>query len=121
MTIALWTVSALLAVAFIGSGAMKMSRSRAELEPKMAWVASATDGQVKALGFSEVLGGIGLILPAATGIAAVLTPIAALALAGVMVGAIVVHRRMNDPFAAQVPALVLALLSLFVAWSRFVG
>lgn len=119
MNIALWIVAGLLAVAFAGAGGMKLATPRKQLEPKMPWVADVSDGQVKGVGAVEVLGAIGLILPAALDIAPVLTPLAAVGLALTMAGAVVVHLRRGDGMAGAAPALVLGLLSVFVAWGRF--
>ena len=121
MNIVVWVVSALLALVFLGAGFMKLSKSREELAPKMHWVNGASAGQVKAVGLVEVLGALGLILPALTGIAPVLTPLAALGLFLVMAGAVVVHVKSGDAAKETLPAVVLGLLSLFVAWARFTG
>ncbi len=119
MNTLLWIVTGLLALAFLGAGSMKLSKSRAELAPKMAWVEGFSDGQVKGIGALEVLGALGLILPALTHIAPVLVPVAAIGLALTMVGAVATHVRRGEPFAASVPALVLGVLSVVVAWGRF--
>ena len=65
-----------------------------------------------------MLGAIGLILPQATGIAPILTPIAALGLVAVQVGAITVHVRRKETKVLPVN-IVLLLLALFVAIGRF--
>jgi len=74
---------------------------------------------VKTIGVLEILGAIGLILPALTGVLPWLTPLAALLLGVVMVLAIGFHiiRREapNTIFNA-----VLALLAFAVAYGRFV-
>ena len=44
----------------------------------MGWAESYSDGGVKGIGALEVLGAIGLVVPAVTGIAPILTPLAAL-------------------------------------------
>lgn len=119
MNIALWIVAGLLAVAFLGAGAMKLTAPRAKLEENMNWVKSATDGQVKLVGLLEVLGAIGLILPAALDIVPILVPLAATGLALMMVGAAVVHAKVKDPAADAVPAIVLGALAAFVAIMRF--
>ncbi len=119
MNVILWIIAGVLAVAFGGAGAMKLAKSRAELEPDMAWVASATDSQVKGVGLVELLGAIGLILPAVTGIAPILVPLAATGLVLVMIGAVITHVRLGDPIAQAVPAIVLGALSLVVAIGRF--
>jgi len=119
MNIALWIVAGVLAAAFAAAGGMKLATPRKQLEAKMPWVADASDGQVKGIGAVEVLGAAGLILPAALDIAPVLTPLAAVGLALTMAGAVVVHLRRGDGIAGAAPAIVLGLLSVFVAWGRF--
>jgi uncharacterized membrane protein YphA (DoxX/SURF4 family) len=100
----------LLAVAFIVSGGMKVARPATALKTTgMVWVDDFTPPSVKLIGAAEVVGGIGLILPLVTNVAAVLSPIAAVALAVIMVGAVVVHVRRAEGF---VPAAVLAVLSI---------
>ena len=119
MNILLWVVAGLLALAFLGAGGMKLATPRAGLQEKMAWVEDYSDNAVKGIGLVEVLGAIGLIVPAATGIAPVLVAWAALGLAAVMAGAVVVHLKRGEGIAAAVPSIVLGLLSLLVAWGRF--
>ena len=119
MNVILWIIAGVLAAAFGAAGAMKLTKPRAELEPNMAWVASVTDSQVKGVGLVELLGAIGLILPAVTGIAPILVPLAATGLVLVMIGAVITHVRLGDPIAQAVPAIVLGALSLVVAIGRF--
>jgi hypothetical protein len=85
----------------------------------MPWVNDFSAGAVKAIGGVEVLGAIGLILPAVTGIAPLLVPLAASGLAIAMIVAVIVHLRRGDGFASAIPSLVLGLLAVFVAWGRF--
>ena len=119
MNIALWIVTILLALAFLAAGASKLAQPREKLKARMPWVEDFSNAQVKGIGAVEVLGAIGLILPAITGIAPILVPIAATGLAIAMVVAVIVHLRRGDGFAAALPSLVLALLAAFVAWGRF--
>lgn len=116
MTIALWIAQILLALAFLMAGAVKIAKPREELRENMAFVEDFGDGAVKFIGVAEVLGAIGVVLPAATGIAPILTPLAATGLAITMVIAGIVHVRRNEPF---VPNIVLFALATFVAWGRF--
>ncbi|MGI9003831.1 MAG: DoxX family protein [Pseudonocardia sp.] len=117
MNIVVWILQIVLALAFLASGGMKLARPRPALVASgMGFAEDFSDGAVKGIGALEVLGAIGLILPALTGIAPILTPIAALGLALVMVGAVVVDVRRKDQF---VPALVLGVLALAVAILRF--
>ena len=59
------------------------------------------------------------MVPALTGIATILVPLAAAGLAITMVFAALVHARRGDPFRAMLPSMLLALGSVVVAWSRF--
>ena len=119
MNIAIWIITGLLALAFIGAGIMKVTQPRAKLAANgMAWTNDYSDAGVKLVGLAELLGGLGLILPAVTGIAPILVPIAAAALTVIMIGAIVWHVRANDTKGA-VPSLVLGILALVVAITRF--
>ena len=94
MNIALWIVAGLLALAFLGAGTMKVSRSKEQLTASgMGWTEDFSTGMVKTIGSLELLGALGLILPAVTGILPVLVPIAALGLTATMIGAVVVHLR----------------------------
>ena len=118
MTIALWILNGLLALAFIMAGSMKVARPRTALVASgMAWADDFADPTVKLIGGAELIGGIGLILPLLTGIAPILTPIAATALAIVMIGAIAVHVRRKEN---ATPSIVLAVLSIVSAVLGFI-
>ncbi len=119
MMIAYWIVAGLAALVFIAAGAMKLARPKEALAASgMAWTEDFSAGQVKLIGAAEVLGSVGLILPMATGIAPVLSPIAAIALAALMIGAAVVHIRRSEPpmpialVALSAAAAILGFLAL---------
>jgi uncharacterized membrane protein len=120
MNIVLWVAAAVLALAFLFAGGAKLLQSKAQLasNPRMAWTADFSEGAIKLIGAAEVLGAIGLILPALTGIAPVLVPMAALGLALMMIGAIVAHVRRHE-YPQVIGPIVLMLVALFVAWGRF--
>ena len=119
MNVVLWVIAALLALAFFAAGAMKLAQPRPKLAASgMAWVEDFSDAAVKGIGALEVIGALGLILPAALDIAPVLTPVAALGLALVMAGAVVVHLRRKENQAVGAP-IVLGVLSLVLAVLRF--
>lgn len=119
MNVFLWIVAGLLAVAFLGAGAMKLSQPKAKLSASgMPWVDDFSDGQVKTIGALEVLAAIGLIGPPLTGIAPVLAPLAAVGLVLTMIGAAVVHARRGETQGIVVNA-VLLILAAVVAWGRF--
>lgn len=119
MDVALWIAAGVLALAFLAAGLMKLSSPKEKLAERMAWVNDYSAGQIKAIGAVEVLGALGLILPAVTGIAPILVPLAAAGLAIVMVLAAIMHLRRGDGAAAVVPNIVLFALAVFVAWGRF--
>lgn len=108
MNIALWIVAGLLAVAYVASGGLKVIMSKqktAASGPATEWVEDSSPGAVKTIGVLEVLGGLGLTLPAAFGIASELVPLAALGLAMIMVGAATPHQPARVPARAGGPDL----------------
>ncbi len=119
MNIALWIIAGLLAVAFLASGAMKLSQPKEKLAALgMGWVEDSSAGTVKAIGTLEVLAAVGLILPAALDIAPVLVPLAAVGLVLLMAGAIITHLRRHEARVIASPIALLAL-AVLVAWGRF--
>ena len=119
METALWIAQVLLAAIFLVTGTTKLTQPRLKMAAgPMRWAADVTDRQFRTIGLLEVLGAIGLILPAALGIAPLLTPLAAVGLALTMIGAIHVHVRHREANRLAVPFVVLAL-TLFVAAQGF--
>jgi len=110
MTIALWITAVLLTLVYLMAGGIKVVRSRAQLQPQMPWVEDFTEPQVTLIGAIGLLGAFGVILPLATGIAPFLTPIAAIGLVLLQIGAITVHVRRGekDSLGINVGLLVLA-------------
>ena len=116
MNIALWVVAGLLALAFLAAGFGKVSTPRAALKVKgMAYVDDFADWHIKAIGVAEILGAIGLIVPAFMGSLSWLVAAAAVGLTVTMAGGVIVHARRKEPF---IPALVLGVLAAFVAVGR---
>ena len=74
--------------------------------------------QSRLIGFIELLGAAGLILPGVTHIAPIVVPLAAIGLVLVMVGAAIVHARRHEAMNIAVNVVLLALAA-FVAWGRF--
>ncbi|MEV4197140.1 DoxX family protein [Micromonospora globbae] len=119
MDIVLWVVAGLLAATFLASGAMKLIQPKERLVASgMAVLDDLGTPAVKVIGVLEILAAVGLILPAALGVAPVLVPLAAVGLASLMVGAAAMHlrRRETQPVMAN---LVLLALAVLVAWGRF--
>ena len=118
MNIVLWICAGLLAAMFLMAGVMKATMPKEKLEPAMQWSKTWSRPQLQALGTVEVLGAIGLILPWALNIARVLTPLAAVGCAVVMIGAVATHIRMKDYKGTGMP-VVLLVLAIIVAAGRF--
>ena len=118
MNVVIWIVQIVLGLAFILAGVMKATQPREKLQTQMTWVEDYSGQQVKLIGVIELLGGLGLILPAWTGIAPILTPLAATGLAIVMVLATLVHVRRKELNALPVNVVLFALAA-FVAITRF--
>lgn len=123
MNIALWIVAGLLATAYIAVGGMKIVMSTKQLadNPNLAAIAEELSAPaIKAIGAIEVAGAVGLILPWLTGIAPVLTPVAALGLVALQIGAMVFHGRRHE-FKQWPVNVAFAGLAAFVAWGRLTG
>ncbi|MCK6641607.1 MAG: DoxX family protein [Bacteroidia bacterium] len=115
--ITLWIAQVLLAIGFGLAGFMKVTAPIEQLEQSgMSFVNDYGAGMVRFIGISEILGALGLILPAALRIKPILTPIAAVGLSIIMILATIYHVSNNEPI---VGALVFLALTSFVAWGRF--
>lgn len=120
MNIGLWIVQILLALAFLMAGTLKATQPIDRLAARMQWVNSLRPPRlVRVIGVLEVLGAIGLILPAVTGILPWLTPVAAIGLVLTMIGAMLLHARRGET-AHIAPNVVLLLLAAFIVVGRFV-
>ena len=120
MNIILWVVQILLALVFAMAGIMKATQPFEKLAERMKWTKSVGPRGVRLIGVLEILGAIGLILPAVTGILPWLTPVAAIGLVLTMIGAMITHGRRGE-FPNMGFNLVLLLLAVFIVLGRFVA
>ncbi len=118
MNVFLWIVQGLLAAMFGLSGLGKLLQPKDKLAGRYPWAHDFSQPTVWFIGGIEILGAIGLIAPAATGISPILTPIAATGLAVFAVAAAVLHIRRNEVQGVVIVAVLFALSAL-VAWGRF--
>lgn len=116
---ALWIAQAIGAAVFLMAGMMKAFRPREELTAQMGFVEDLTDSQVRNIGFLEIAGALGLVLPWLLDIAPFLTPLAGLGLLLTMVGAAVVHVRRDEVVPMVATNVVLGAIAAFVAIGRF--
>jgi uncharacterized membrane protein YphA (DoxX/SURF4 family) len=116
----IWTLQILVALAFAASGGMKLATPDATLRanPQMAWTQGFSHGDISAIGVVEVVGALGLIVPAATGIAPVLTPIAGAGLAVLMGGAVSTHVGRGELPIAPLVLGTLALGAGLLRWQQ---
>lgn len=121
MSIAVWIASGLLAAAYLFSGSNKLFRPREALKPIMPFVEDLTAWQVKVIGALELLGAVGLIVPVLTGVAPILTPIAAVCLALLQVGAFALHVKRGEAKSASIINGMLFATAVFIAVTRFSG
>jgi hypothetical protein len=114
MTYALWIVQALLAALFVFAGGVKLVLPLDKLTGPVPLPGSF----IRFIGVAELLGGLGLILPGLLRIRPGLTPLAALGLLIIMIGATVINLMGGDPISATI-TVVVGLLTLFVAYGRW--
>jgi len=110
-----WLLQVLLALLFLFAGTVKFLMPAEKLAEGMPPYLSLTF--VYFIGICEILGGIGLIVPWLTKIKPGLTPLAAVGLFIIMIGATAVTVPLGIDKAA-IPAVV-GLLCAFVAYGRW--
>lgn len=116
MSYALWIISGLLAVVFLASGALKSTQSRERLlATGQTGIAPFPMPVVRLTAVCEIAAATGLVLPWSLGIATVLTPLAALGLCVVMVGAAISHASLREPKAVAANVVFLLMAAFVVA------
>ena len=109
----------LLALIVFSAGLEKLTTPSEKLRVRRPWTATADPRFVRVLGTLEVAGAIGLIVPAVTGIAQVLVPVAAACLAVLMIGALGVEARRHPAVTALALPAVTLVLAVIVAAGTF--
>jgi hypothetical protein len=120
MNLALWIAAGVLAAVFLVAATSKLVIPQEKLAtfPGGGWVEDFSPGALKAISTLEILGAVGLILPAVLGIAPVLVPLAATGAALLFAGAVITRLRRGEKVTIVVDLVYLAL-AVFVAWGRF--
>ena len=118
MNIVLWIIQILLALLFLFAGGTKLVLSAEQMQ------SMASPNQVnlpilfiRFIGVVEVLGALGLVLPGLLRIKKGLTPLAAIGLTIVMIGAVIITIAGDGIAMAITPIIVLVLCAL-VAYGR---
>jgi putative oxidoreductase len=121
MNIALWIAQGLLAAMYLMSGVMKTLQTSKARE-QFPWAKNRSDGFIRFVGISELLGGVGLILPLVTGILPWLTVLAAIGLTLIQLLAIFTVHLPKKEYNVIPVNIVLVALAVFVVigrWSIF--
>ena len=117
LNIGLWIAQGLLAVMFIMAGVMKVTQPIEELAVSLPWVTSSPVSLIRFIGISELLGGLGLLIPGIFRFKPFLTIWAALGLAIIMVLAAIFHASKGE-YSAIITNILIMGIALFIAWGR---
>jgi putative oxidoreductase len=117
MNMALWMLQGVVAIGFLIAGMTKAFMPVEALAANMAWVDTVPAWLVRLIGIAEITGAVGLIVPAATRIKPVLTPIAAGGLAILLAMATGLHIARGELPNIGVTVVLLALL-VALMWGR---
>ncbi len=122
MSLVLWILTIALAAIYAITGAFKLAAPRERLlaTPGMGWVEETPMPQVRVIALLEIAGAIGIVAPWATGILPALTPLAALGLVALQVGAMATHLR-RDEREHLALNVILLLAALVLAIGRLHG
>ncbi|MBQ1082372.1 DoxX family protein [Nocardiopsis sp. B62] len=113
----LWVAQWALALVFVGGGVWKLATPLAQVAEVFPWVGETPLPLFLVTSVLDVLGGLGVLLPALTRVLPGVTVLAAAGCAGLQVSAIAFHLlRGETDVLFNVVVLVLAVL---VAWGRW--
>ena len=114
--VVLWIIQGLLAAVLLFAGGLKLALPVEQLSGPVA----LPGGFIRFIGVAEVAGALGLILPGLLRIRPALTPVAALGLVTIMIGATVVTLAGGMLAPALIPPVV-GTLAATVAYGRRVA
>lgn len=119
MNVLLWILQVLMALLFLFAGGTKLILSAEALsQPATPDQVMLPVWLIRFIGVFEFLGGLGLLLPGLLKTRQYLTPLAALGLAIIMIGA-VVFTVVGGAIQIAVINVVFLLLLLFIAYARW--
>lgn len=117
MNITLWVAQSLLAASLIWAAFMKLFSPVEKLAAMWPWAGQVSENLVKLTGVIDLLGAVGLILPALLRIQPKLTPLAAIGVVVLMVCAGIFHIMRGEASLIGVN-IVFAVMAAFIAWGR---
>ena len=118
LNITLWVIQVVLAVMYLMAGYQKAFGDLAVVVKTIFWVAYTPAPLVRFIGTCELLGAVGLILPAALKIRPQLTTLAAAGLSLIMLLANIMHIYRAEYYVLPMTLLLLAMAA-FVAYGRW--
>jgi len=113
----IWLEQFILAALFIFSAFMKITAPIPELAKMMPWTGDHSELFVRFIGFVDLAGGLGILLPSLTRILPRLTVLAALCCSVLQVFAMIFHLSRGEA-AVIILNIFMLSLSLFVLWGR---
>jgi putative oxidoreductase len=120
LNVTLWVLQVPLGCFFVMVGYSHALMPFDQIAQQATWMNDVPRWLSLFIGFAEIAGGLGLIIPAATRIAPSPTSLAALGLATIMILAIPFHVLKGEASVIWMHALI-ATLAVFVAWGRWRG
>jgi len=117
LNILLWVLQSLLAAMYLMAGYQKAFGDLAVVVQTIFWVGYTPALLVRFIGVSELLGAIGLILPAALKIRPQLTTVAAAGISVIMLLANILHIYRGEYFVLPMTMVILAIAA-FVTYGR---
>ena len=118
LNISLWAAQIFLALVFFITGAGKLFLPMENLHSLIPWTKDVNSLPIRLIGFSEILGSLGLVLPSLLRIKPWLTPWSATGVAFTMLLAIFFNISIGETSVIGINT-ILFLIAIFVAWGRF--
>ena len=118
MNLLLWGLQILLALIFLLHGSVLVIEPASMQKELVEGFSIFSKGFQQFIGVAELLASLGLILPGLTKIATWLTPLAALGLIPIMIGAAWVHMAHRE-MPKAIGCAVIMLLIILVGWLRW--
>ena len=118
MNIALWVAQIILVILYGIAGALKTFQV-AKVREQMPWAKDRSDGFIRFVGISELLGALGMVLPLLTGILPWLLPLAAVGLTVIQLLAIFSEHLPKKEYKVIAFNVILLILSVFIVFGRW--
>jgi hypothetical protein len=118
MNTTLWIIQGVLSAFFIYASLSKLLQTKEQQMTRVPEMGHLTAAQVKLIGLAELFGAIGVTAPMLLGVCPILTPVAAIGLAVIMLNATIFHIVVQS-YKPIVFTVVLMFLSALVAYYRF--